>query len=134
MVDRDQLASTYVGSPDPRQKNPPSGQELIIEWRLPPEAIKETLRLQLSLLYRDYTQETVCYPIAKRRGAITYALLNKKFKEKRGFITYKAEIVDEQGEVIKEWKQLLWTDLITIEEPTSFLQGEPDQERHEPPK
>ena len=40
-IDKDSLASTHVGSPDPRQKNPPKGQELIIEWQIPGEILKQ---------------------------------------------------------------------------------------------
>jgi len=120
-VDRDQLASTYVGSPDPRQKNPPVGQELTMEWRLSPEAMNEQLQLVLHVLYRDYSRKTFTYPVNRRRGVITYALLNEEYNEKEGLLTYKAEIVDSTGQVIKEWKQILWTGLITLEEPDTEL-------------
>lgn len=114
-VTRERLASTYVGSPDPRQKNPPKGQELIIEWRLPEEALAEKLVLVLEILYKDYTKGTICHPIDRKRGIFTYSLLNQAFKEKEGLLTYIAEIKTPEGEVIKQWKQHLWTELIIIE-------------------
>lgn len=120
-VDRDQLASTFVGSPDPRQKNPPTGQELTIEWRLPPEAMEEELQLELNILYRDYSSATFTYPVDRRRGVVTYALLNEEYFERDGLLTYKAEILDSNGKVLKEWKQILWTDLITLEEPETEI-------------
>lgn len=112
---RERLASTYVGSPDPRQKHPPKGQELIMEWRLPKEALQEKLVLVLDLIYKDYTKRTICHPIDRKRGIFTYSLLNQEFKEKEGFLTYKAEIRSEEGEVLKQWKQQLWTELIVID-------------------
>lgn len=115
LVNRDRLASTYVGSPDPRQKNPPKGQELTLEWRLPEEALQEKLVLVLDLIYRDYTRKSICHPIDRKRGIFTYSLLNQELKEKEGFLTYKAEIQNEKGEVIKQWKQQLWTELIIID-------------------
>ena len=114
-IDRSTLASTYVGSPDPRQKNPPKGQELIIKWRCPKHFPQETMTLVLDILYKDYTQETVSYPLARRRGVFTYALLGEKYHEKGGFLTYKAELRDQEGAVVQQWKQQLWTELIVID-------------------
>ena len=104
-----------MGSPDPRQKNPPRGQELIMEWRLPRDFSHEKMTLVLDILYKNYTQETLSYPISRRRGVITYSLLGNDYQEKEGLLTYKAEIRDKQGVVIQEWKQQLWTELIVID-------------------
>lgn len=114
-VDQRMLASTYVGSPDPLQKNPPKGQELIMEWRLPRGNMGEKMTLVLEVLYKNYTQETISYPISRRRGVITYSLLGEEYKEKEGLLTYKAEIRDEKGTILQEWKQHLWTELIVID-------------------
>ena len=114
-VTRERLASTYVGSPDPRQKNPPKGQELIMEWRLPEEALQEKLVLVLDILYKDYSKGIISHPIDRKRGIFTYSLLNNEFKEKEGLLTYKAEIRNQEGEIIQQWKQQLWTELIEIE-------------------
>lgn len=115
MMNRNSLASTYVGSPDPRQKDPPKGQELMMEWRLPEEALQENPILVLDLIYKDYTKGKICHPIDRKRGIFTYALLNPEFREKGGFLTYKAEIRSEQGAVMKQWKGQLWAELIEIE-------------------
>lgn len=114
-IDVAKLASTFVGSPDPRQKNPPKGQELIMEWRLPEEAMEEEITLVLSIIYRNHTEKTICYPLKRRRGVVTYSLLGKQYKETEGLLTYKAEIVGKDQTVIKQWKQQLWTDLIVID-------------------
>jgi len=114
-VDRMKLASTFVGSPDPLQKNPPKGQELILEWRLPEEALREELVLVLSVIYKNHTEEKVCYPIDRRRGVITYSVLGSDYKETDGFLTYKAENLNKDNSVVKQWKQQLWTDLIVID-------------------
>lgn len=115
-VDQSKLASTFVGSPEPRQKNPPKGQELIIEWRLPPDALDEELILVLSVIYKNHSEDTICYPVDRRRGVIIYSLLNEDYKKTEGFLTYKAEIKSTQGIVVKEWKQQLWVDLIVIDD------------------
>ena len=115
-VDQLKLASTFVGSPDPRQKNPPKGQELIIEWRLPQDALDQELTLVLSVIYKNHSEETFCYPVDRRRGVITYALLDEAYRKTEGFLTYKAEIKTLDGMIVKEWKQQLWVDLIVIDE------------------
>lgn len=114
-VDKSKLASTYVGSPDPRQKSPPKGQELILEWRLPMGTVDDKMTLVLDVLYKNYTQTTICYPVSRRRGVIIYSLLGEEYKEKEGLLTYKAEIRDEEGTILQEWKQQLWTELIVID-------------------
>lgn len=114
-VDQNRLASTYVGSPDPRQKNPPKGQELMIEWRLPRDDLQQKMTLVLEILYKNHTRKTFSYPISTRRGLITYSLLGKEYQEKKGLLTYKAEILTDKGTVLKEWKQRLWTERILID-------------------
>lgn len=116
-VNQSTLASTYVGSPDPMQKNPPLGEELVIEWWLPPGSLDEELTLMLKIIYRNYTEQTLIYPVLQRRGEITFPLLNDGFIETGGFLSYKVEIRTSHGEVMKEWEHRLWTNLITIESP-----------------
>ena len=114
-VDRAQLASTFVKSPDPRQESPPKGQELTIEWRLPEKDLEEGLTLVLSIIYKNHSQETICYPVNKRRGVITYSLIGEEYKQTEGLLTYKVEILQKDNLVLKEWKQQLWTELIVLD-------------------
>lgn len=115
-VDVNYLASTHVKTPDPRQENPPCGQILSIGWCLPRPLMKQQPQLVLHLIFWDYTEEVIAYPLDKRRGYITYRLLNEEFEEKKGLLTYKAEIVTEDGDVYSEWKHQLWVNLIHVEE------------------
>ncbi|WP_194848456.1 hypothetical protein [Candidatus Neptunochlamydia vexilliferae] len=115
IINRESLASTFVGSPDPLQADPPRGQELLLEWRLPRRGFSSDLTLVLDILYKDHSQETVCYPVTRKRGVVTFSLLGEKFQETKGFLTYKATIQTPDGEVLKEWKQQLWADLIVID-------------------
>lgn len=108
------LASTFVGSPDPRQKNPPTGEKLIIGWKLPSDSLDQELLLQLDIIYRNHSKKRECYPISQRRGIIIYHLLDEEYFKTRGFLTYKAEIITREGSVLKEWRQKLWFNLITI--------------------
>jgi len=110
------LASSHVGTPDPRQAHPPLGQKLVIDWAIPPEMLIEQPKIILHLLYKNHVEKEVVYPITCRGGYVVYSLLNEEFTETKGLLTYRAEIVTEKGEVYREWKHQLWVNLITLEE------------------
>ena len=61
-----------------------------------------------------YKKETRRYPLHHRRGTVTLVHLDQEEKERGKIITYRARIVTKQGRIIKEWKQQLWTELITV--------------------
>ena len=115
-VDQSTLASTFVQSPDLRQKNPPQGELLFIKWRLPEEALKEELHLSLKIIYQNHTQESLSYPVFQKRGGVTYSLLNEKYQETQGFLTYKAELLNGAGTVLREWQQQLWVERIMLDD------------------
>ena len=115
-VNRDSLASTFVGSPDPLQKKPPIGQQLIIRWSLSSKVTLDRLQMVLSTFYHDDSRETFTYPIRCKRGVMSYYLVGQDYVKKQGLRTYKVEIVDSKEGVIKVWKQILWFDPINLEE------------------
>ncbi len=115
-VDVRYLASTHVKTPDPRQDHPPIGQMMIIDWRVPKELLRKKPHIQLTMIFWNYTEKTVCFPIDQRMGWVTYKLLDEEYDETKGILTYKAEIVDEKGSLFREWKHQLWVNLITVQE------------------
>jgi hypothetical protein len=115
-VDRNYLASTHVGTPDPRQDNPPMGQMLIIDWKVPKKVLEEKPFILLHVVYWDYTEQDFTFPVEKQMGYVTYRLLNKEYEKKMGILTYKAEIVTDQHKVYKEWVHQLWVNLIRLDE------------------
>jgi hypothetical protein len=115
-IDARYLASTHVGTPDPRQACPPYGQRIIIDWFLPEEISYQNPHIDLHLLFWNNTTEVVTYPIKGRMGNKVYYLLGKEFDEKKGVLTYKAEIVTEDGVVFTEWKHQLWVNFINVEQ------------------
>ncbi len=116
-VDKDSLASTYVGSPDPRQKNPPKGQELILEWQIPKEVLDKKPSIHLQIIYKDYSEAQKIYPITHKTGYVVYTLVGKEFKKTKGLLAYKAELQTEDGEVFRVWQHQLWVNIIRLEEP-----------------
>lgn len=107
------LASVNVGTPDPR--TPPKGQMIVAEWWVPSRILELDPVLKLTILFRNYTQECVEFPIESTIGYETYSVLGKNYKETCGLLAYKAEIVDCEGEILADWKHQLWTELIAID-------------------
>ena len=114
-IDERYLSSTYIGTPDPRKEHPPKGQKLIIDWSIPSDILAQNPCLALSLIYWDYTEETVYYPVIYQRGYQVYSLLDDAYEKKRGILTYKAEILTDDGEIYREWKHQLWVPLIHLD-------------------
>lgn len=129
-LDKDYLASSHVATPDFRQKSPPLGDQLIIEWKVSEEFLRETPLLYLHVIYKDYTEAFFSYPMSYRMGYVVYSLLGEEYKEKKGLLTYKAEIRTEKGGIFRDWKHQLWTNLLVIkEEPIpSVMQIEEEEE------
>jgi hypothetical protein len=115
-IDARYLASTHVGTPDPRQANPPQGQRIVIAWYVPGRILEERPEIRLHLLFWNNTTQVVCYPIYKGRGNKVFFLLGDEFIEKKGILTYKAEIVTADGSVFSEWKHQLWVNFIEVEQ------------------
>jgi hypothetical protein len=122
-VDVRYLASTYVGTPDPRQDHPPIGQMLILDWRVTKEIFQKNPEIVLDLIFWDYTTRQVHIPIKRRMDFATYRLFNEDYEKTGGILTYKAKIVTQDGMVFREWKHQLWVNLITMDQETAEPAG-----------
>lgn len=118
-VDPKYLASTNVGSPDPR--TPPKGQMVVAEWWLPKGAMKSEPVLRIQTLFCNYTEDCVEYPITSMVGSKTYWVLNDDFDETGGLLAYRAEIVTCEGECIANWEHQLWVNVIDIDDETDMM-------------
>lgn len=119
-VSKKNLASVFVGSPDPRKKTPDKGEKLLVEWNLPAKETKRPLTLKLDVLYGNYTSDVKEYPIDYKRGHILFKLLNEEYKEKKGMIAYRAEILTSKKKVLQKWQHVLFVDLIPLEKSTEI--------------
>ena len=115
-IDINYLASTQVRTPDPRRSNPPLGQMIIIDWKIPNALLKEKPYILLDLIFWDYTTQTLKIPIEHPLDYTTYELLNEEYEKKGGILTYKAAIANQDGTLFKEAKHQLWVNLIRIED------------------
>ena len=105
------LASYYVGTPDPKRLNPPLGQRLVIYWSVPSNDCDAHILLRIR--YRNKESSSVEIPLPKSSGWITYTLLNEDYMEKGGIETYFAQLIV-NGEVLDESRHLLWVERIEL--------------------
>ena len=134
IINQATLASTHVGSPDPRQCPPPYGRRLIISWQVPKEIFDPNPHLDLNVMFWNYTEERYTFTMEAKRGYVLYSLIGDEYLEKRGILSYKAQLVTQSGQVYRSWKQQLWVDLIKVEDegyipPPQPLYSEPDAPR-----
>lgn len=113
-VNAQYLASTHVGTPDPRQAHPPHGQKVVLQWAIPPELLEKKPQITFRAIYRNHTEKTVVYPIDSRLGYEVYSLLDEEFDTTGGLLTYSADIETEDGTIYRSWKHQLWVNLITL--------------------
>jgi hypothetical protein len=123
-ISRENLASYYVNTPDPRLNNPSVGQRLVISWALSKADLKrEDLHLEMTLRFRNREEHFEKIPICKRVGTYVYTLMDEDYFAKRGILTYNIDLM--AGEcLLTRWQHQIWTELIQIEHTPSTLQDE----------
>lgn len=107
-VDRNFLASTHVGTPDPRQKNPPQGQRLLLAWGFPRKDYLKGLTLITTVRFWDEELKILSLPLERRFGSKAY------FFQDQEILTYRVQAVSRDGEVISNWEHHFWTEFIEI--------------------
>jgi hypothetical protein len=113
-IDQRYLASTHVGTPDPRQKNPPIGQMVVVEWHMPSEILEKKPYAEVYIVFWNYVEKKITFPIDSKWGYKSYTLLNDEYLKTGGILTYRAEVLTSDHKVYKEWKHQLWVNLIQV--------------------
>lgn len=108
------LASSRVGTPDPRQKNPPEGQRLLIAWDFPLSVFREELILVTTVRLWDQSEEVKTYPLKRKRDSLAYFFPSKT--EDKKILTYRVQVFNREGHLVEEWKHQFWRELINFEE------------------
>ena len=94
---------------------------------MPEELMDKAPCLHLHVIYKDYTEEEISYPMPYRLDYVTYDLLGEEYLAKKGILTYEAVIKTGSGEVFRTWTHQLWTRLIILkDEPVAPPQEELD--------
>jgi hypothetical protein len=120
-IDRDFLASTHIGTPDPRQLNPPEGKRLLVAWRFPSNLVDQGIWLELTVRFWDQSQEHICRKIEKGHDYASFNFFDKRL------LTYKIEVVNEKRECIDVWEHQFWTDLIDVDKSNVSVSSQPMQ-------
>jgi hypothetical protein len=108
-IDRNFLASSRVGTPDPRQEDPPEGQRLLISWKFSPKLIDQGLTLVTTVRFWDNAEECICRPMKSSWG---YEAL---FFPKQKILTYQIQVVNGCDEIVETWKHQFWTESIDLD-------------------
>lgn len=125
-VDRSSLASAAINTPDPKLKHPPFGQMIVVEWKLPKDYLVENPLVQLDVIFWDNVERRYIWPVNQTRGYEILKILDADYEKTGGILTYRARILNEDGEIYREWRHMLWVNLITAEQIGQPLQSEPE--------
>lgn len=113
-VTKNDLASAFVKSPDPRREAFQEGEQLLISWNL---GVKQTNKhtLIVSVLFKDRSEEKIYKELESSSGVFSYFLVGKEFKDKQGIMTYKVEVLDFEKKSLIELEDRLWINIIRVE-------------------
>ena len=115
-IGRESLASSFIDTPDPKLENPDEGQRLVIEWNLPPMyMLYEDLHMEIRVRFKNRQERQLDLKLNTPSGVYLYPILNEFYKETRGLLTYKVDIVGD-GCILQSWKHPLWVELIRFGE------------------
>ncbi len=120
-VDSQFLASSKIGTPDPRQEHPPIGQRLIVAWDFPKSLFSRHLTLVTTVRFWDNTEEVLRTSMERKRD-VTAFFFNSEGIASRRILTYRVDVVDQEGQIVKTWEHHFWTKLINVGESISSAQ------------
>ncbi len=113
-IDRNFLASSHIGTPDPRQENPTTGQRLLIRWNFPSEIFAKNLSLVTTVRFWDDQEVVLTEPIQRRTAFTTLFFASSPLEKEKRILTYRVQAISSQGEVVGWWEHPLWTPLISL--------------------
>lgn len=115
-LNRTNLASYYIGTPDPLQQYPLIGQRLLIQWCFPYKYFAyDDLHLRITIRFGDRSEIRKAIAIRERSGYYNYILAEQEFCEKEGIVSYKVQLIG-CNQIIEEWQHQLWAELLHIGE------------------
>lgn len=91
-INRDSLASSFTQAPDPRQKAPATGEQLLISLDLDPEIDLSNCRAILCLVYQSLETQEIEFIPKKHKEEISFFILGEQYKQSQGILTYKLEV------------------------------------------
>lgn len=119
-LNRSQLASYHVETPDPNLNHPLMGQRLLVNWNVPLWLIQSypDLHLEITIRFGDRTEIVKKVRVSRTSGYYLYEILDENYFDKEGILTYKIDLIS-NGEIIEKWRHQLWAEIITVGENNS---------------
>ncbi len=114
-VDRKYLASSHIGSPDPRQEHPPDGKRISISWKIPRDLWRQDPKIILTILFVNFEKRELELSVPTRTGHHSYFLSAVDLKEHGGLLSYRADLLLPSGEIYRSWQQQLWVEPILLD-------------------
>lgn len=114
-LNRENLASYAIKTPDPTLTCPSIGQQLIISWSLPKQYLSyEDLHVNLIVRWHTYEEKQLKIPITSARSYYIYSLVDNQYYQSKGITTYRVEIIG-NGEVLETWIHPLWKEWLVFD-------------------
>lgn len=110
---RKDLASSYVGTPDPNKQKPIFGQRLYITWNHPEADLPLELHIQVRLKKKGFLDKKV--PLSTSSGEYIFPIVGNDFTEEGGLLSYKVEILS-HDKVIDSSRHKFWVEDIHFSE------------------
>jgi len=110
---KEDLPSYYIESPDPALQNPLIGQILVCRYQIrafDPKSVPYLLMLRV--IYKNLDEETHSVALYSSNGAIEFKILGEKYEATGGALTYRADLLTEDGAVVADFKHRLWFEII----------------------
>lgn len=122
-LSRKNLASFYVGTPDPQESYPSVGQRLRVKWALPKYYFKNDPNIIIRIGIRFYNKDEILKEliITHPIGVYEYVILNEEYFCKNGILAFYVDMLM-QGEVICTWKHQLWVEKINFTKDENDIQ------------
>lgn len=114
-IDQSFLASSHVGTPDPRQKSPPVGQKLLVAWSFPWSLFSQELTAVTTVRLWDQTEVSYRHTLERKRDSVSYFFPNPEGEEGKKILTYRVQVVPLQGDWEEVWEHHFWTPAIAVD-------------------
>lgn len=109
------LASSHIGSPDPRAGHPPIGQRLVLAWDFPRSEFRRDLTFHITVRLWNNEEKHYTVPIVRKRGITDFFFSNPTDAQELKILTYRVLVQDASGQIVDKWVHQFWTELIQLE-------------------
>jgi len=119
------LASSKVGTPDPRKGRVQDAERLLIAWDFPKSLFDEGLTLLVTVRLWNNTEQFLKIPVERKRyyDALTFPCKDRDLR----ILTYRIQVENNTGQIIETWKHHFWTELIVMDRMRSSVSSQPKQ-------